>query len=195
MYAAKYFQVIDEDEIFSFIQKHAFGQLISSHESKIIATHIPFLIEPEKRLLVAHLSKANPQWQSIENQEALVTFQGPHGYISPSWYSSQGVPTWNYQAVHVYANVSVFHDAEQLKTVVDQLTYKYEEKLESPWNPDYSANKLRGIVGLSLSISKIECTYKLNQNKTKPEQRNVAEKLKTYGNIDLAEAMLNANQL
>ncbi len=79
------------------------------------------MIASDKKKLMAHEAKQNPQYSEIDGQEVLVTLEGPHDYISPSWYSSPGVATWNYQAVHIYGKCSVFDDLTKLKEVVDKL--------------------------------------------------------------------------
>ena len=102
MYIPKHFNVSDKEEILAFIKGNSFGQLISLVEGKLFSSHIPFLFRGENQSLLCHVAKNNPQWENIEGQEVLITFQGPHDYVSPSWYSSPGVPTWNYQSVHIY---------------------------------------------------------------------------------------------
>ncbi len=64
----------------------------------------------ETEKLTGHFARQNPQRAEIDGQEVLMTLQGPHDYISPSWYSSPGVRTWNYQPVHFYGKCSVFDD-------------------------------------------------------------------------------------
>ena len=102
MYIPKHFEVTDEDEIFAFIEENAFGQLISHVKGRLFSTHLPFLLSENRKKIVGHLAGKNPQQSELEGQEVLVSLEGPHDYISPAWYSSPGVPTWNYQAVHVY---------------------------------------------------------------------------------------------
>jgi len=65
MYILKHFEVTDETEINKFIEANSFGQLISLIDIAIVSTHIPFLFDPESRVLLGHMTKANPQWQQI----------------------------------------------------------------------------------------------------------------------------------
>ena len=121
MYVPKHFEVTDEDEIFAFIEANAFGQLVSVLGDRPFATYMPFLVSADRKTLLGHVAKQNPQHSEIDGQEVLITLQGPHDYISPSWYSSPGVPTWNYQAAHIYGKCSVFDEPGRLRKVVERL--------------------------------------------------------------------------
>lgn len=95
MYIPKPFQVEDKNEIFRFVEANAFGQLISNLDGRPFSTHLPFWLSKDKTHVFAHLAKQNPQLKSMDGQEVLITLEGSHDYISPSWYDSAGVPTWN----------------------------------------------------------------------------------------------------
>ena len=189
MYIPNHFEVKEESEIHAFIKANAFGQLISTVDDRLFSTHLPVLLNDKGDHLLCHLARANPQWKQIDNQEVLVTLQGSHDYISPSWYNSPGVPTWNYQAVHIYGKCRVIEEADGLKQIVDTLTAKFEAAFDAPWQPDYAASMLRGIVGLEIAISEIQCKYKLNQNRSDEDQIRVIETLDAHGSHQLAKAM------
>ncbi len=194
MYIPDYFKVDDEDEIFSFLQANAFGQLISSVNGRLFCSHIPFLIDDDRKQLRAHLAKANDQWRELKDQEVLITFQGGHDYVSPSWYKTAGVPTWNYQAVHVYARCQLINDEEELSEIVDGLTRVYESSFEQPWQASYSSSMLKAIVGLRLKITDIQCKYKISQNRILDDQKNVAEQYRQHGDGKLYRAMQQSIQ-
>ena len=189
MFIPKHFEIQDKEEIFAFIKANAFGQLISSHAGKLLSTHLPFLVSHDRSKLIAHLARQNPQWQSLEGQEVLITLEGPHDYISPSWYSSPSVPTWNYQAVHIYGICTVFNDTARLKKAVDDLSHKYESSFEKPWQPVYREAMLNAIVGVEIEISDIQCQYKLSQNRSAEDRQEVIKQLKIRGASKLAAAM------
>jgi len=192
MYIPRHFEIADSPEIFAFIEANAFGQLISTLEGRLFSTHMPFLLGANHNLLLGHLARANPQWRDIEGQEVLITLQGPHDYISPSWYHSPGVPTWNYQAVHIYGKCQVFEDDTKLKQVVDKLTEKFESSFEQPWQPDYKASMLRAIVGIEIEIAEIQCKYKLSQNRSDEDQAGVIKALGKRGSDQVAKAMADS---
>jgi transcriptional regulator len=189
MYFPKHFEITDETEISKFIEANSFGQLISLIDTEIVSTHIPFLFDAESRVLLAHMAKANPQWQQIQEQKVLVTLQGEHAYISPCWYESAGVPTWNYQAVHIRGIAESFTDPKKLKRMVDKLTEQNESGYPDPWQSDYSASMLRGIIGIEISITSIQCKFKLSQNRSVQDQSNVQEQLTDRGHEALANGM------
>lgn len=191
MYIPKHFEIVDDTEISKFIEANSFGQLVSLHEGAIVSTHLPFLFDAGSRVLVGHLAKENPQWQQLQNQKVLATLQGNHAYISPNWYESAGVPTWNYQAVHIEGIANSFTDLEKLKHVVDTLTEKNESVYLNPWKPDYAASMLRGIVGVEIAITSIRCKFKISQNRSAQDQSRVQEQLALGGHQALADAMNN----
>jgi transcriptional regulator len=189
MYTPEYFKVTDEKEIFAFIEASAFDQLISSSGGRLFSTHLPFLLSEDKTSLLGHLARQNQQLQNIEYQEVMVTLQGAHDYISPSWYVNPGVPTWNYQAAHVYGRCSVFTGRSDLKKIVDTLTSKYESQFDTPWKPDYNPSMLGAIVGIKIAISEIQCKFNLSQNRSAQDQAQVIQRLKANGSNQMAEAM------
>jgi transcriptional regulator len=189
MYLPKHFKIKDEEEIFAFIEANAFGQLISNVKGRHFATHLPFLLSADRTTLFAHLAKQNPQHTEIENQEALITFSGPHAYISPSWYSTPGVPTWNYQAVHVYGQCKLVSQPVEIKAIVEKLTHNYEAGYPSPWQPEYHAAMLNAIIGVKIDINEIQAKYKLSQNRPAQDQTQVIRELGKSGAKELAAAM------
>jgi len=191
MYIPKHFNVIDKEEILNFIKTNSFGQLISLVEAKLFSTHIPFVLANDNQSLICHIAKENPQWKGIEEQEVLITFQGPHDYVSPSWYNSPGVPTWNYQSVHIYGKPRLITNVEQLSNIVEDLTGLHESNFEKPWKPEYKQTMLNAIIGIEIKITDIQGKYKLSQNRSDEDRLQVIEKHKNRGSIELAEATKN----
>ena len=189
MYVPKHFNVSEQDEIFSFLDANAFGQLISLADQRLTASHLPFLISDDRKYLHCHLTRQNTHWQTLEDQQVLVTFQGPHDYISPSWYQTPGVPTWNYQALHIYGRCRVFEEPEAVAAVVEALTKRYESGFDSPWKPKYKETMLKAIVGVEIEIEEVQCKYKLSQNRPTQDHQAVIDKLDELGSKSLVNAM------
>ena len=143
----------------------------------------------DEQSLICHVAKSNSQWKDIEDQEVLVTFQGAHDYVSPSWYETAGVPTWNYQAVHIYGKSRLITDTEKLKNLVEDLTEKYESTFNEPWKQEYKESLLNPIIGIEIQISEFQCKYKLSQNRSEVDRKNVTEALQRRGTEQLSEAM------
>lgn len=189
MHIPKAFEIADQEEVMAFIQANAFGQLISNSNGQIVSSHIPFLLSDDQQTLFAHMAINNTQLDGLDGQEMLITLEGAHDYISPSWYEAGGVPTWNYQAVHIYGTAKTFNDTDRLKVLVDGLSAKYEAQFERPWQPDYKAAMLKAIVGVEVSINDIQCKYKFSQNKSFEDQANVIQQLRKLGSEQLADEM------
>ncbi len=104
MYIPAAFAVKDEAILFDFIDRHSFATLVSTIDDVPFATHLPVLLDRARNRLLGHVAYANPHWRCFDGvREVLIIFQGPHAYVSPSWYvETPAVPTWNYAAVHVY---------------------------------------------------------------------------------------------
>src|SRR5512143_3036507 len=97
MYVPQHFAESDPTTLAAFIDAHPFGTLVTSVEGVPFASHVPFIYDRAAGLLHCHLARGNPQWRHFESSpEALAIFAGPHSYISPTWYTDAGVPTWNY---------------------------------------------------------------------------------------------------
>ena len=189
MYIPKKFSIDDKQEIFSFVESNSFGQLTSMVDGKLFVTHLPFVLSDDKSKLLMHVARQNPQHSSIEGQDCLVVLQGAHGYISPSWYKDNGVPTWNYQAVHIYGKCKVFEEVEKLQCLVDKTTTQYESKFSDPWVSNYNTKMLNAIVGIEMTITDMQCKYKLSQNRSFEDRMNVINKLKNMGLDSLAKEM------
>ena len=181
MHVPSRFAVDDEYEIVDFIRTNAFGTLVTHHAGIPCASHIPFMVHKgESVVLSGHLAKANEQWQHLQNDaQVLLIFQGPHAYISPTWYESSGVPTWNYTAVHVYGSVKLIHEADQLGEMVDKLSKLYEGQNVDSWIPAYPEQMLTAIVGFEVTVTSLQAQYKLSQNRSAADQRNVIKALQS----------------
>jgi transcriptional regulator len=182
MYVPKNFAVDDPAVLQALMEHHGFATMISSTPGGLMATHIPVLFEAVPGTpgrLVAHLSGQNPHGASLDGAEVLTIFQGPHGYISPSWYAQHpAVPTWNYAAVHVYGRATIVRDAKRLREIVGRLVDAYEGGRAAPWSmaglPDrYMTSMLNGIVGVEIAIERFEGKHKLSQNRTVEDRRQV----------------------
>ena len=199
MYTPKYFKVTNFEEIREFIQTNSFGTLVTTKKGKPIATHLPFqLVEEEEAYYVTgHMAYGNPQWRTFETtEEVLVMFQGPHAYISSSWYEQENVPTWNYQAVHVYGTATILDEGELIQDLT-KLLEKYEKQREDPvlWDklsPSLLEKEIKGIVGFKIMVGEIQAAYKLSQNRNENDYANIIEQLHNEENPDskqLAEVM------
>jgi transcriptional regulator len=190
MYTPSYFKDEDIASLHRQIDGTRLATLVTFDENGLQASHVPLLLNPNEGpsgTLYGHLAKANPQWKTLGAKEALVIFQGPDAYISPSLYAAKAehgkvVPTWNYLAVHVYGRPQVFTDPQRLLRVVTDLTDKHEARRPAPWAvsdapDDYIQKMLNGIVGFAIPIERLEGKRKLNQNRSAEDITGVSNGL------------------
>ncbi|HYG20013.1 MAG TPA: FMN-binding negative transcriptional regulator [Ohtaekwangia sp.] len=170
MYTPAKFKLADEYAIQAFIRQNGFGLLINHPEGNLWATHIPMVLSEDGKKLSGHVSRANKAWKGFHSDvEVLAVFQGPHAYISSSWYDHENVPTWNYLAAHVYGTIRTV-EGDELYEGLKQLTDKYEAASEHPvaietMSASYLKNAMLGVVGFEILITRIEATRKLSQNR------------------------------
>jgi len=201
MYLPSSFRAEDRAQIHGLMRAYNFAVMVTQHDGAPFATHMPFLLDAERGAhgtLLAHMARANPQWRDFAaGQEALVIFQGPHAYISPSWYdTAPSVPTWNYAAVHAYGTPRIIEDHATLYRMLKTLVDVHESSFEQPWAmrlpDDYVDKMMRAIVGFEIEIARVEGKLKLSQNRTPSERRRVADALGQSGDglsIAVAEMM------
>jgi transcriptional regulator len=186
MYLPNSFRADDRDQLHGLMREYNFATLITQHEGAPFATHLPFMLDVERGphgTLLAHMARANPQWRDFSaGGEALVIFQGPHAYISPSWYESHpSVPTWNYAVVHAYGIARPIEDHDTLYRMLEALVDTHEASFAQPWRMelpgDYMDKMMRAVVGFEIEITRLEGKLKLSQNRSEHDQRRVVEML------------------
>jgi len=190
MYMPQAFREDDIHVLHAFMRQYSFATLITQDENAPFASHLPFVLAANDGpygTLVAHMARANAQWHHFaDGRQVLVLFQGPHAYVSPSWYEVHpSVPTWNYAAVHAYGTPQVLHDSTVLRGLLQTLVETYEAPRPRPWRfdlpEDYLDSMLRGIVGFRLRITRLEGKYKLSQNRPETDQQRVVQALQAQG--------------
>jgi transcriptional regulator len=189
VYIPKYYREEDRQKILAFLKQNNFPAIVSFDGERPIATHTPVeVVENENGsvAIYAHISRANPQWRTFDNQEILLIFQGAHTYISPRWYNHVNVPTWNYMMVHVYGKVRLLQD-DELYTFLSRLIQNHEVKpsyrLEG-LPQDFVQKEIRGVVGFAIDVTRIDAGYKLSQNRNDEDHENIVQELDKRGDID-----------
>ena len=185
MYVPSHNRMDDRAGQLAFMRQYSFATLVTSDSGAALkATHLPFVVVEQgaELRLVAHLARANPQWRDFADAgEVLVIFQGPHAYISPSLYQRQpSVPTWNYAAVHAHGSLRVLESREDKLAALRQLVAAND----APWlaemerlPPDFLALKLEGIVAFEIAVTRLDARWKLSQDRSPQERRNIVEAL------------------
>ena len=193
MYVPEEFEVADPAIAWRLIEAYSFGLLVSCEADHPVGTHLPFMADRERDVLVAHFARANGHWEDLDGRQVMAVFQGPHGYVSPSWYASApAVPTWNYAAVHAYGQATVVEDASRLRQMAFDLVRQHEPA--GGWDPGSLPDRfvdgmLKGIVGLEIAVERLEGKHKLSQNRPAEDRQRVIDALRGSGRAgDLALA-------
>jgi transcriptional regulator len=187
MYIPASFRESRVERLHRLIERHPLGLLVTHGDKGLEASPIPFLLyadEGDQGVLRAHMAITNPHWKSLAGRaECLIAFQGPEGYVTPSWYPSKSdthrvVPTWNYATVQVRGRPFVTEDAAWLRRQLDDLTTFHEKGRLQPWSVgdapvDYIAGQLKAIIGIELPISRIEGKWKMSQNRDDADREGV----------------------
>lgn len=182
MYIPKLYREEDRFKILEFLRRNGFATLVTYDGGRLAASHLLMEVEEagEDWYINGHMSRANPLWRTFDrNPEVLVIFQGPHTYISPTWYNHVNVPTWNYQAVHLYGRPCVV-SGEEYRAMLSRLIQRHESgtnyRMES-LPQDFVEKQMNGTVGFQVKVTKIEANYKLSQNREDEDYHNIISRL------------------
>lgn len=199
MYQPAHFKVADSDALHALMRAYPFATVVTGGKDGLAANHLP--LELVDGQLHGHVARGN-ELARMDGAEVLVIFRGPDGYISPNWYPSKRethreVPTWNYAVVHVHGRLRTTQDAAWLRALLDRLTDRHEASQSQPWKvsdapEDHIEKMLRAIVGLEISIDRIEGKFKLSQNHPAANRAGVRAGLgerAARGDAELADLM------
>lgn len=205
MYNPSHFNTSDDRAaLLALMRAHPLGALVTLGPQGLDANHLPFEVDEAAGVLRAHVARANPLWQQVPadgGMAAMVIFRGESGYISPNWYPSKHethrqVPTWNYQVVHVHGQLTVMDQERFVRGLVARLTREHEKrsKQAKPWMmgdapADYIDQMLAAIVGIEVTLERLEGKFKLSQNKDERDRSGAAQGLAAIGNLGLAGLM------
>jgi len=200
LYVPPLFKEDRTDVLHAEIRRSGLATLITMGTDGLIASHVPMLLDTEPApygTLLGHVARPNPQARgAVPGVQALAIFQGPDAYISPSWYATKRengkvVPTWNYVAIHAYGPVEFFDDTERLRAIVTRLTERQESTRAEPWAvtdapAEFTDVMLKGIVGFSLPIVRLEGKWKMSQNRPAQDRAGVVDGLEEQGRGNVA---------
>jgi len=178
------FRTVTTPENLAFARKRGFGILMVNGAEGPLASHIPFLLDATGQSAELHLTRSNPIVRAGLPVAAVLAVSGPDAYVSPDWYGlDDQVPTWNYVAVHLRGTLEALPEAA-LRSHVDQVSAEHEARLlpKKPWvsgkmSEGVMPRMMRMILPFRLTITAVEGTWKLNQNKPAESRARAAEAL------------------
>jgi transcriptional regulator len=192
MYQPAHFREARTSVMHELIRAHPLAVLVTLDASGLAANHIPMEIDAEAGehgTLRCHVARSNPVWKAHRPEvDAMAIFQGPHSYITPSYYATKAdtgevVPTWNYATVHAYGPLRIIDDPAWLRRFIEQLTDRHEAALRQPvggepWKvsdaPERYIDRLvNAIVGIEVPIARLEGKWKVSQNRPAADRDSV----------------------
>ena len=190
MYAPHQFREERRDILIAAMRDIQLAAVVTSGPDGLVATHVPVVVREQADDLVLefHVARQNPHWQ-LAGANSLMIFQGPQAYIHPGWYESKAehgrvVPTWTYVMVHAHGLLEAMQTEGELLSHLNQLTDQNEARREKPWAVQDAPEKYidgmtRAIVGLRVTVERLEGSWKLNQHKSDGDRRGVQSGLAT----------------
>ena len=214
MYIPRHFGLEDRAQVSDFVARAGAADLVTFDGAELTATLLPVLWDqdsasngdgPGYGRLLGHIALANSQWKTAQpGVPALAIVHGPQAYVSPGWYAAKRehgrvVPTWNYVTVHFTGPVTFHRDPEWLRALVTRLTTKYEHLRAQPWQPSdappaFIDGQLRGIVGVEMTVTRVEAKAKLSQNRGAADRAGAIEGLRGEddpGSAGIADLMVH----
>ena len=187
MFIPKLYREDDAQKILAFMRENEFATLVTYDGEKPVAGHL--LVEVTETdgnvVIYGHMSRVNPLWKTFDPaKEALLIFQGPHTYISATWYNHVNVPTWNYVSVHAYGKPELVTDHDEVYALLSRLVKRHEGasdyRMES-LPQDFVEKEMKGVAAFKLDVTRLEAAYKLSQNRNDEDYRNIVIQLEARG--------------
>ena len=194
MFTPLHFEESRIEVLHDLMRHHPLATIVTlSQAGQIDANHIPLLVCENIGpfgTLQGHVARANSLWSDARQDiESLAIFQGPEAYVSPSWYATKQetgrvVPTWNYAVVHAYGHLRVIDNTVWLKSLVERLTAEHESSHPQPWRvsdapADYIQSRLGAIVGIEMTITRLQGKWKMSQNQPEANRAGVIDGLRS----------------
>lgn len=190
------------NDIDRMIAANPLATLVSSGAEGLSASPLPLLLERDASgaaTLLGHFARANPQIEELEQRpDALVVFMGPHGYVSPSWFTDRTqAPTWNYMTVHMQVRVRIDRSRAAAEAAVKHLTARMESGRQHAWSPadlgERFGRLIPGVVAFRADVLRETAKFKLGQNERPDVLAEALNGLASEANIALAKMMRDAN--
>lgn len=174
VYLPSWFAERDNDAIARLVREYPFATLVTATGGEPQVSHLPLLHRADPAphgALIGHVARANPHWRLLNDHPSVAVFQGPHAYVSPSWYTEPAtmVPTWNYAVVHVHGAVETVDDRAATLATVQELTERFESGRAAPWRLQLEGERLDAMLGaivaFRMTIMRVDAKFKLSQNR------------------------------
>jgi len=184
----------DPAEVKRLIRHHPWATFVSPSSQGLIASHYPAILDEDEEgiVIVSHFGRPDESLHELGEHQILVIIQGPHDYVSPSWYApGELVPTWNHVTAHLYGTPEILSEEENY-AMLGKLTDHFEQHLphgRSLSEDEEGTRRLaKGTVGLRMRVTRFDARAKLSQNKAPDTVSTIVDELGKR-NPALAEEM------
>ena len=168
-----HFLMTDLEEVRRLIRENPWATFVSHTAGGLVASHYPAILDEENHegiTILSHFGRPDDVAHELGQHEVLVIIQGPHDYVSPSWYEPGDlVATWDHLTAHLYGVPEILSDEENyqvLARLTDHFERHYPGGRSLAEDEQRSRQTAKGTVGLRLDVARFDARAKLSQNKT-----------------------------
>ncbi len=201
------FTLASEEGVKRLIRQYPWMTIVSrTDDAGLVASHYPVLLDESEDgiVLLTHVGRPDDVVHELGRHEVMVIVQGPHGYISPSWYDANpAVPTWNFVTAHLYGTPELL-DADENLRVLEALVDHFERAMPEPRrmrgtaeDSAYADRIATGTVGLRIPITRFVAKNKMSQNRPAETVDRIIAELEgegPYANPALAAEMRRTHE-
>ena len=184
----------DPEQVKALIRAHPWATFVAATARGLVASHYPVLLEEDQDgiVILSHFGRPDDELHELGQHEILVIVQGPHDYVSASWYDpGDVVATWNHVTAHLYGTPQILSEEENY-AVLSRLTDHFEngrpDARHLSQDEAGTRREAKGTVGLRMVVDRFDARAKLSQGKAPHVRERIAAELETT-NPELAAAM------
>lgn len=184
----------EPEEVKRLIRANPWATFVSQTSNGLVASHYPVILDEDAKeiTLLSHFGRPDEELHEIGEREILVIIQGPHDYVSASWYAPGDlVSTWNHVTAHLYGVPEMLSDEENyqaLSTLTDHFEQHYPNGRNLAQDEAGSRRAAKGTVGLRVRVARFDARAKLSQNKAPEVTERIIDGLSAR-NSELADEM------
>lgn len=198
------YRITDESVVKDLVRRHGWVTLVSHTSKGLVASHLPVVVQDGEGFeLVGHFGRPDDENHELTApSESMIVVQGPHGYVSSSWYGTgPTASTWDFVVAHLYGVPEPILDPEENMRALAELQSKYESVLPDPVlmeeTPELARSLARGARAFRFRVTRWQGRNKMSQNRPAEVVERIVTQLESpeqpYANPELAALVREAN--